>query len=379
MFVSSREGQPSLAQVKPERELPACIPVRLASRGRPPVGAAVSVIAVLLFLHPVVETLTASDPLALFGPALKLGSKDRRTVDAGEALVKVLPADQRDVALIGVARTGASGERLMAWMRHVDELYRGRYVSLIGRFSNPPRIEDLAALELDDRDLDSLRTCEAGDCELKLNVAEMSDLKAKIVTAGAEWKPVARRAFRQIVLARAQAFLEHGLTGMTYDDETPSVSLASEFFSVASAPDSLGIRFPALVDGLRRFPAVTYPVKDFLYWSKQELGAKPIISVTHVSVAHRPGPRVGALAAARQVFATHYVTASLSFTAIVEDQAGAPAYLVYENRSRVDLLDGPFASLRRMMVERRLRSEGPRVLDQLRQKLESGNPEIVAY
>jgi hypothetical protein len=347
-----------------------------SSRSRPPpLGAVLFIVTLLLIVQTVAESLTASDPLAMFGPALRLGSKDRRTLDSGEALVKVLPADDRDVALIGVVRTGASGGRLMAWMRHVEQLYSGRYVPVVGRFSDPPRIEDLAALELDDRDLESLRDCEAGDCELKLSVAEMSEIRTKMITSGASWKVAGQRAFRQVVLGRVRAFLERGLIGMTYDDEDPPVSLAAEFFSVSSATDGLGTRFPELTEYLRNFgdtyPGSTYPVHErFLYWSKQELGAKPVISVTHVSVVQRPAPRLAALAAAKQVFASHYVTASLSFTAIVDDAVGAPAYLLYENRSRVDFLGGAFAPLRRLMVERRLRSEGPRVLDQLRQKLE---------
>jgi hypothetical protein len=346
-----------------------------SSRGRPPVAATLLISAIFLIGHTVATAMSASDPLALFGPALKLGSQEHRTLDAGEPLVKVLRAGERDVALIGLGRTDASGDRLIAWMRQVEQLYRGRYIPVIGRFSTPPRLEDLAALELDDRDLDDLRNCEVADCELKLSGAEIAAIKSAILAAGHVWKPAAQRAFRQVVVARAQSFLERGFTGMTYDDEHAPVSLASEFFSVARAPDGFATRFPELVAYASSDPGSIDVVQErFLYWSKQEYGAKPVISVTQVSVARRPAARLAALAAAKQVFATHYVTASLSFTAIVEDAAGAPAYLLYENRSRVDFLDGPFASLRRMMVERRLRAEGPRAFDQLRRKLESGDP-----
>ena len=341
----------------------------------PPWRPSLLIGAVVLFLQAAPDGISSSDPRASFDPFITLGAKERRTLDAGEALVRVLPANGRDIALTGLVRTNASGDRLIGWMSQVERLYRSRYVPLVGRFSDPPHIEDLAALELDDRDLDSLRDCEVADCDLKLSAAEMLDIRTQIAAAGGAWKPEAQRAFRQVVLARARAYLNRGLAEMTYDDENAPVSLASEFFAIAGTRGSMTTRVPGFAEYLRRYPDAAHPVRhEFLYWSKQELGARPVIAVTHLTVVQRPTSRLAALAAAKQVFATHYLTASLSFTAIATDDAGVPAYLLYENRTRVDFFGGAFAALRRLMVERRIRSDGPRALDELRRKLESGDP-----
>ena len=80
-----------------------------------------------------------------------------------------------------------------------------------------------------------------------------------------------------------------------------------------------------------------------------------------------------AASAGRQVWASHYLTASLSFTLIVGAESG-PRYLVYVRRLRTDAFEGTFGRLVRSVVERRIRSEAPALLDGLRLKLESGAP-----
>jgi hypothetical protein len=71
---------------------------------------------------------SASDPSQLvFATDLAdLADANARTcVDAGDAVVAVLPTSGRDLAVIGVTRTTASGDRLAAWTRVVDTCIRG--------------------------------------------------------------------------------------------------------------------------------------------------------------------------------------------------------------------------------------------------------------
>jgi uncharacterized protein with PIN domain len=74
------------------------------------------------------------------------------------------------------------------------------------------------------------------------------------------------------------------------------------------------------------------------------------------------------------VFATHYIDASLSVTAIVGDRSTAQRYMAYLNRSDVDVLGGFWGGMVRRVLERRLRSEAPAILQTLRRRLESGDP-----
>jgi hypothetical protein len=49
-------------------------------------------------------------------------------------------------------------------------------------FSQPPDLPDLSELTLDDVDLDAIRTCHPGDCNLKLGAHEIERLRSVVVS-----------------------------------------------------------------------------------------------------------------------------------------------------------------------------------------------------
>ena len=113
----------------------------------------------------------------------------------------------------------------------------------------------------------------------------------------------------------------------------------------------------------------------FCYWSKERLAGKAIVGVTEVNILHgsQPGlPEV--LVAGKEFFATHYIRASLGLTALAHGEPGRANYLVYVNRSKVDVLGGMFGGIVRWFMERRLTTEAADVLQGLRRRLESGEP-----
>ena len=134
-------------------------------------------------------------------------------------------------------------------------------------------------------------------------------------------------------------------------------------------------QLPAVADYLDRWPHAAAPhVESFLYWSKETFGAKPVISVTQVSILRGDGRMVPeAVVVGSQVFAIHYSDGSLSVTAVVRGE-GSRRYLAYLNESDLDVLEGVRGGLVRRILERRLRSEAPAVIRTLRHRLESGEP-----
>jgi len=95
------------------------------------------------------------------------------------------------------------------------------------------------------------------------------------------------------------------------------------------------------------------------------------VSVTH-AVIYRPRPGT-AVIASRQLYATHYFIGSLGLAEFEEsDPAGAGAYVMYLNRTRVDLLGGFFGPLIRRIVRRRVQEGMERNLRLVKERLESG-------
>jgi hypothetical protein len=291
-----------------------------------------------------------------------------------------VPARGRDLAVFAITRTSASPTRLLAWTREIDQLYRGRYMSAMGRFSSPPRIEDLSSLTLEGEDLEDLRTCRPGDCGVKLGAGEMVEIRAAAAAAGRVWKGEVQQAFRQVILARAQQYVTDGLAAApAYHDRKSPVAPDAEFAEAAARigiePFDIGHPLPYFHAFPRGEPA---GVESFLYWSKETIGGgKPIVSITHVAIFREgDSPMSPAAVAARQVYASHYLTASLSYTFIAGGLEEGPRYLVYVRRARTDAFEGAFGRWIRSIVERRIRSDAPPIVDALRQKLESGDPPV---
>ena len=316
--------------------------------------------------------------VACFPLALSFSAVDHGRLNAGQSLVEILPASGPNVALRAATRAEVSAARLVAWTRHVERLQTGPYQSAAGRFSDPPRIEDLDQLFLEEDDLRDLRRCRPGDCGLKLDAAEIRKLRYEMATAGSGWKTAAHQAFREIVLARLERYRAAGhYDGASYEDQKTCVWLDQEFTALATEFGQRQPRFAWLLMYLARYPhGDSADVESLFYWSKDSLGARPIISVTHVAMMKSHDPAVPeAIVARKQVYASHYINAALSLTAVTMAPDGTHRYIVYMNHTRADVFDGIFGGLIRRTIEHRLRREGPQALQALRRRLESGEPE----
>jgi hypothetical protein len=317
------------------------------------------------------------DLFAFFHPELTLTAADRNRLGTRQPIVKTLESGDGEVAIFSAMQVGIGGDRLVAWVRRIQDLKQGRYAPAVRRFSQPPVLEDLAALELDEVDLDELRRCRPGSCGLKLGEPEIATLARLARDRRANWKAEVQVAFRHAMLERTRGYLAGGLaTAMPFRDTDRATSAEREFAPLIARSRFLSIGLPQLTDYLTRYPLIeSDDIESFLYWSKEMLTGKPIISINHVTIVRgQDGRRPDATVVTRQVFATHYITGSLAVTAILGGTDGAPRYLAYLNRSRVDVLNGMFGGLVRRLIERRLREESAQVVDTLRRRLEAGEP-----
>jgi len=328
---------------------------------------ALSVIRVLPAAQP-----AADDPFLFFRPSVVITPAERQHLDRGQVLVRVLPGQEREITVFCAAAFDRGGEALVQGVRRIEELKRGPYVLAIGRFSDPPRIGDLAGLALDEEDLQSIRNCRLSDCAVKLSGSEMEQLRRAAVP-GTNAKNSLQDAFRSLVLERVSAYKARGHEGIPgYQDTRTPVDLKIEFSGIVRNSPYLIERMPQFAAYLEGYPRIQAPVPEsFFYWSKEKIGRKPVISVTHVSIIRGENradlPEV--LVAGKQVFATHYMNGALALTAVVGGRDGAPRYLVYLNRSRVDMLGGFLGWIKRSIVEERLESETEKIFQALRDRL----------
>ena len=85
-----------------------------------------------------------------------------------------------------------------------------------------------------------------------------------------------------------------------------------------------------------------------------------------------PSAPTNTVIASKDVYSSRYFDASLTLT-IASDAVGASdeIYLVYVNRSRANALKGAFSSLRRSIVERRIKSSLDENLRTVKLRLEA--------
>ena len=312
-----------------------------------------------------VVAATAPDPFAWLQPVVTIDAASHARLDRGDVIVRVLPATDGELAVFAAARLNADGEALGTWAASIAQFKKSPYVQKVQRFSDPPAFEDLQSMALDDDDLEDVRRCTSGECNVKLSAEEMTLLRQTADTGGSRWKDAVQFQFRRAVLNRVVTYEAGGFAGLPpyVDHRKPVLPSAALGLLVDRSPY---LESAAFSDA---------DVESFFYWSKEQYGAgKAVISVTHVDVV-RPraaGPlRVAVVG--REIFATHYRNASIGVTAVTQDSAGQ-RYLVYVNRSHLDVLGGIFGGWKRAILEGRVKNESTTVLNEVRRRLESGPP-----
>jgi hypothetical protein len=339
------------------------LPGRRAFAGR---CAAAAVLSSLLLSCPGSAAQTAADPFSFFRPSVIVTADERDRLERGQAIARILSARAHQVAVFAAVPAHVDRARLLAWMRKIEQLKKSAYVLAIGRFSDPPRLDDLDSLTLDDEDLDSIPGCRPGDCGLKLTAAEILALQA-VKPGQPNWRTAVQQEFRRLLLARIEDYRSSGFRERAR--ETASSLLDQAPF--------LAARLPAFTRYLDQYPAPPPPgVESFIYWAKEQLGGKPVISATHVSMTYGASDQgePEMLVAGQQIFAIHYMNGSLALTVLLRGTAGSPNSLVYVNRSDVDVVGGLLGGLVRPFLERRVKGDASAVLQGLRRRLEGGEP-----
>jgi hypothetical protein len=304
---------------------------------------------------------------------LRFGATELTELDRGRVVRHTLDAHAPgEIAVAGAIRVNAPKMRLLDRARDIVQFKRGQEVLQIGRFSNPPTLDDLASLTVDARDFDP-RSCRIRDCDIRLP-AKVIEQVMHLNSEASDLQARAALLFKQVLLDNINAYLS-GASGRIaqFDDDPKPIRPVDEFNSVLREMPAIGELVPGLPDHLKSFPEQRLAgAEDFLYWSKEKFGIAPFITVTHVTIACQSSRTC--VMTTKDVYSSRYIDASLSVT-VASDFSTSPKafYLVYANRSRASALKGRFSALRRSIAERRARGSLDDSLKALKIQLEQGD------
>jgi hypothetical protein len=319
----------------------------------------------------------SADPFAFLAPTVSVSTSDRARIDRGETVVRILPEHDQDVAVLAIVQTSMSAERLVEWSRDVERLKDTPQVQRVHKLDGAPDAADFAALDLPADDLKDIRSCRPGDCAVKLTADEMSRFRVAMAGAGANWMSRAAEVFRDVALDRARTYLAGDHAALApYADGHGEPSRATAF-SALLADSAYVQRLPTLRAFLTHPRADRPGLESFVYWSIEQFGAKPVVSMTHTGIVVRDGEQgPDVLVAGKQIFATHYTAASLNITSLVRQ--GGRGYLVVYNRSTTDTIGGIFGGITRRVIEGRIRREAAELIDSTKRRIEAGPPRRAA-
>src|SRR5688572_14647243 len=290
---------------------------------------------------------------------------DFAALEQGQTIVKLTPiTDKRELAMCGMVSLRTTAEQFLR--SYIDGLSRQNNQTVLeaGRFGTVPAVADLQQLTIDAEEIEDLKQCVAGDCQIKLSAQMIERFRREVDWQAADYQAQATQLLKTMLVEYVRDYQARGPAALIeYNDKRYGVRLADEQQALGSASGYLN-------DLLRDAKSGMQVVEEAIVWSKIKFGLKPVVVINHIRAYKHDrehGPQV--LVASNQIYANHYFTSSLALTAFVNVPGSAP-YLVYENRSRTDGLVGPFSKLKRGVIEKKSLEGLRSILEQSKLKLE---------
>jgi hypothetical protein len=315
------------------------------------------------------------DARAFVRTTLALSERDAAAIEEGRAIVKTLPGtSNREVITAGAVRISGSAASFVTQFRTLEGFKRSSFIRQIARFSDPPRLADLDALEPEDDDVSALRSCRVGDCDVRLPADAIRRFAQQIDWRAPGARDRAIALYKSLLLGYLTDYQRAGIERLVaYDDRATPTRLAAETLDLLALQRSPLDHVPPFRHYLLQYPRVTLPgTEDFFYWSKEAFGFRPVIGLNHVSLHTTDRGEVTIVTT--QIYASHYMDGQMGVNTLVPVAGGpdGPAfYWLYFNRARIDNLEGLLGTLSRPIIQRRARSGLARSLTEAKRRMEA--------
>jgi len=326
---------------------------------------------------------------AILQERVSLSRADVGALDRGRAVARSMkPGDRREIAAAGAVRVGVPVEFFLRQFVDIVSFKRSPIVRQIGKFSGTPRVQDLAPLTFEPGDLDELRRCRVGDCDIQLSADQIRRIQSTVDWSRSDARAQANRVLRELLFEYVERYRTSGNQALLeYANERDPLSMADELRLLVSHSSETLAGVPEFGEALLTSAASLHGAQEFIYWSKEQFGLKPVVSITHVIIypLRRPGmPDV--LIASKQIYASRYLAGSLALTLGV-DAPGAPRaaaalgtppgagarsfYMAYVSRSRLRGFPPVIGGLVRRIVQGRTRDGLEEQLQLAKDRLEA--------
>jgi hypothetical protein len=331
-------------------------------------------------MAPVSEAQRSDEPYRFFREFVGLSEDQIGAIRSGKAVAKVIESRTPDeVFVFGSAYVEASSESYLKLASDVDALRKLPGYLAIQSFSDPPKLSDLERFTLEKLDIEELKTCKVGHCEVQLPTEAMEDIKQSIDWSAPDVADRVNHLARQMAFQALLNYMNGGNTALgVYRDKNHPAAVAETFAALITRLSALPEYLPELNEYLLEYPkAQSDKVQAGFYWEEVNFGLKPTFRIVQKAVYRgtSPGDPVYALAE-KQIYASHYFETALDLTVCVRDAQRPGFYIITVKGSKQAGLTGLKGGIVRKVAVDKARSSLERVLATIKQTLESHHTQV---
>jgi hypothetical protein len=329
----------------------------------------------LLLMAPIIEAQRSDEPYRFFREFVGLSEDQIGAIRSGKAIAKVIESRTPDeVFVFGSVYVDASPESYLKLASDVNALRKLPGYLAIQSFSDPPQLSDLEGFTLEKQDIDELKNCKMGHCEVQLPTEAMEQINQSIDWSAPDVADRVNHLARQMAFQALRNYMNGGNMALgVYRDKNHPAAVAETFAALITRLSALPEYLPELNEYLLEYPkAQSDKVQAGFYWEEVNFGLKPTFRIVQKAVYRgtSPGDPVYALAE-KQIYASHYFETALDLTVCVRDAQRPGFYIITVKGSKQAGLTGLKGSIVRKVAVDKARSSLGRVLATIKQTLES--------
>ena len=262
----------------------------------------------------------------------------------GVVVTRVLDtADPDEIALFGIVAIDVPRASIAARVRDVPSFLRTPSRPAYGIFGAPASANDARAFSVEQSDLDALKDCRPGNCNVKMPVPKFDEFRRSVDWSAPDASSRVNAIVRQTMADYVERYRRGGTAAMVeYGDQKTARRASDAFGSLLAESPYLYDYVPAFQQYLQGYPKTTLPgVTDAIYWATDRMSSlRPILSITHLSI-YEPTDAPLTLISAKQLYASHYFIGAFTLTTLLDRPdapAGKGAYYMVVQRMRFDHL-----------------------------------------
>ena len=210
----------------------------------------------LLLMAPVTEAQRSDEPYRFFREFVGLSEDQIGAIRSGKAVAKVIESRTPDeVFVFGSVYVEASPESYLELASDVDALRKLPGYLAIQSFSDPPQLSDLEGFTLEKQDIDELKNCKVGHCEVQLPTEAMEGFKQSIDWSAPDVANRVNHLARQMALQALLNYMNGGNAALgVYRDKNHPAAVAETFAALLTRLSALPEYLPELNEYLLEYP-----------------------------------------------------------------------------------------------------------------------------